>query len=110
MPGRRPGPDRYRNQFIPNIGKTPMYLKVDQFISNAKDNFRRQQIGSWVESETCARTDIFGKIAQRFSTYSIRLTANGVESRRAGINAIQLIKVNDSWLISAVAWDKETES
>jgi len=95
---------------ISNNGKEPVFLTVRQFIEGAKENFKKQGIASWNEYEICAKTEMFGKVAHRFSTYKIRLIANGQESYRTGINAIQLIKQNNSWIITSVAWDKETQT
>jgi hypothetical protein len=94
---------------IPAVGAQPLFLTVDQFISGAKENFQKQQITVWEEYETCSRTEVFGKVAHRFSTYKIRLVANGKESLRNGINAFQLIKQHNVWLITSVAWDRESQ-
>jgi hypothetical protein len=92
---------------ISNVGKEPRFATTSEYISVSKATFRQQQITTWEEQEVCSRTEIFGKVAQRFSTYNIRIIANGKENLRSGINAIQLIKQNDTWLITSVAWDKE---
>jgi len=92
---------------ISNVGKEPQVWTASQYISGAKEAFSKQQITLWEEQEVHARTDIFGKVAQRFSTYKIRLIAHGMESLREGVNAIQLIKQNGTWLITSVAWDKK---
>lgn len=95
---------------ISNVGKEPQFFAVKQYVESAKENFKKQEISSWNESEICAKTELFGKVAQRFSTYKIRLVSNGKESFRTGINTIQLIKQNNKWLITTVAWDKESQT
>lgn len=95
---------------ISNVGKEPQFFTVKQYIESAKENFEKQQISTWNESEVCATTELFGKVAHRFSTYKIKLVSNGQESYRTGINAIQLIKQDNRWLITTVAWDKESKT
>jgi hypothetical protein len=95
---------------ITTIGKEAQFFTVDQYIEGAKKNFVKQQISAWDENELCAKTDVFGKVAQRFSTYKIKLVSNEKESIRTGINAMQLIKQNGKWIITVVSWDKETET
>ena len=36
--------------------------------------------------------------------------ADGKETTRSGINAIQLIKEDDKWLIASVAWDRVSDT
>jgi hypothetical protein len=76
----------------------------------AKENYSKQGISDWEEREVFAKTEVFGKIAQRFSTYQIRFTAKGKETVRRGINAIQLIQQGVKWYITSLAWDRQSET
>jgi len=78
-------------------------------VVNAKRGLKKQQFSTRDEHELCANTDIFGKVAHRFSTYKIPIVANGKERAMTGINAIQLIKQSNQWLITSIAWDKESD-
>ena len=91
---------------ISNIGEAPEFSTVKEWVLNAKQGLKKQQFSIREEYELCANTQIFGKVVQRFSTYKIRIVANRVERGITGINAIQLIKQNNQWLITSVAWIK----
>jgi hypothetical protein len=94
---------------ISNIGEAPEFSTIKEWVVNAKQGLKKQQFSIREESELCAKTEIFGKVAQRFSTYKIRIVANKKEREITGINAIQLIKQNNQWLITSIAWDKENQ-
>jgi hypothetical protein len=95
---------------ISAAGDKPYFWTVQQYVQLAADNFKKQKMETWGEQETCSQTHIFGKIAQRFSTYKILYVAGGAETIRSGINAIQLIKENSKWLIASVAWDRASDT
>jgi hypothetical protein len=95
---------------ISNAGEKPTTWTIQQYVQLANDNFKSQQMESWDQEETCAQTHVFGKIAQRFSTYKITYVAAGTEIKRSGINAFQLIKEGGKWVIASVAWDRASET
>jgi len=95
---------------ISAVADKPFFWTVQQYSQMAEDNFKKQKMEVWGEQETCSQTHIFGKIAQRFSTYKILYVADGKETTRAGINAIQLVKENGKWLITSVAWDRVSDT
>jgi hypothetical protein len=95
---------------ISATGNKPFFWTVQQYAQIAEDNFKKQKMEAWDEQETCSQTHIFGKIAQRFSTYKIIYVAGGKETRRSGINAIQLIKENGKWRITSVEWDRASDA
>jgi len=64
---------------------------------------------SFSEREVAERTEIFGKIAHRFSTYEARFNPDDPEPLAIGINSIQFIKVGDSWHVSSLIWNDEGE-
>ncbi|HEX2608318.1 MAG TPA: hypothetical protein VHK91_13105 [Flavisolibacter sp.] len=82
---------------------------VEAYVTGSNQNLRTQQIQTWQERELHAQTDVFGTIAQRFSTYEIRFTTAGKEVIRRGINAIQLVQRNGSWRVHSIIWDRERE-
>jgi len=95
---------------ISAVGDKPFFWTVRQYAQLAEENFKKQKMEVWGEQEICSQTNFFGKIAQRFSTYKILYVADGKETKRSGINAIQLIKENDKWLIASVAWDRASDT
>ena len=92
---------------IANFTGKPMQWTVISFIAFMKESVSKQSIIARQETELFERTDVFGNIAQRFSTYSIQFTTKDKVEQRRGINAIQLLKVEGQWLISAIIWDTE---
>lgn len=95
---------------ISAIGDKPYFWTVQEYAQLAEDNFKKQKMETWDEEEICSQTQVFGKIAQRFSTYKIIYVAGGRETVRRGINAIQLINEGGKWLIVSVAWDRENNT
>ena len=95
---------------IANVGEIPEFSTVKQFIDGAKESWKKFQVTVRNEHEVCAKTEIFGKIAHRFSTYKIRIIAKGRERYISGINTIQLIKQNNRWVITDIAWDGESQT
>jgi len=93
---------------ISNAGTQTLVWKVQQYIEGVRQNFTSQELSVWDEVEVCATTEIFGKIAHRFSTFNVRVLSRGEESFRAGINSFQLVKQPDGWKITTVCWDRET--
>lgn len=94
---------------ISAAGDTPYVWTVQEYAQMAEDNFKKQKMEVWSEQETCSQTHSFGKIAQRFSTYKVLYVADGQETMLSGINAIQLVKENDKWLITSVEWDRASD-
>jgi hypothetical protein len=84
-------------------------LTIDQFVDAIDQQLSAGSLKSFSEREIAAKTEIFGKIAHRFSTYEARFDPDDAEPLSIGINSIQLIKVEDSWLVSSIAWNDETE-
>lgn len=95
---------------IGNVGTTPEFSTVKQFVDGAKESWKKFQVTARNEYELCAKTEIFGKIAHRFSTYKIQIIAKGRERYTSGINTIQLIKQNNRWVITNIAWDGESQT
>lgn len=61
------------------------------------------------EREISHRTEVFGNVAQRSSTYVKSGIMNGVPFETRGAKVFQLINTSRGWRISAVAWDDERE-
>lgn len=58
------------------------------------------------EREVARRTEWFGHIAQVFSTYEVRLKADGPVVRR-GINSFQFVHDGDRWRLLSALWEGE---
>jgi hypothetical protein len=96
-------------RLIANFGASPQVWTVDEYIASVQDNVSKQGITAIGEKEIFGKTDVFGKVAQRLSTYQIVFTTKEKAISRTGINFIQLIQVNGRWKISSLAWDRESD-
>jgi hypothetical protein len=108
-PGEKRDFDRMRAMFAPgatmkSIG--PKGLRggsVEDYIAHnaailEKEGFTERELGRRVEQ--------WGKLATVWSAYDGR-TANGSFHER-GINSIQLVKIDGTWLVASILWQEET--
>jgi len=104
--------DSIRTSFIPQAQlmnfrtDSLQVLTLDQFIDAYKNFVKDAGIKSFYEKEVFGKTDQFGKIAQRMSTYASYInTMNTVGER--GVNSFQLVKTPKGWRVSSIIWDVE---
>ena len=97
------------SRLIANFGVTPQLWTTHQYIESVRSNVVKQGMSAVEEKEIYGKTDFFGKVAQRLSTYEIRFKFKEKETVRTGINLIQLIKTGGGWKINSVVWDRESE-
>lgn len=114
--GGKPALDKLRNLFIPegkltnNNDDPPVVMSVDQFINTFNQQLSSGTLKSFYEGEISSRTELFGRIAHRFSTYEAKFNLGTSEQLAIGINSIQLIKTKGSWLVTSIVWNDETEN
>jgi hypothetical protein len=77
---------------------------VEGFIADARIAYAEE--GFW-EREIAGRTEIFGNVAHRFSSYESRVGTVESEPVGRGINSLQLVRWAGRWWISSIAWDVE---
>jgi len=113
--GRKPDLVKMKSLFIPdaklvnNNGPRPVVLTVDQFRAVHLDRLLSGIIMSFEEKEVRHVTEIFGKIAHRFSTYETRFDLTDPRPFRVGINSIQFVKQGAHWLVASLVWNDQTE-
>lgn len=95
-------------QLIANTGEEPFFLTVKQYIDGTIPESKKEHLTVFEMNETCSKTEIFGKIASRFSTYKLHAKTVLMDYNTAGIYSMQFIKQHNKWLITSVAWDKES--
>lgn len=78
---------------------------VDGFVADARLAYRSE--GFW-EREIAGRTERFGGVAHRFSSYESRIGSPNSEPVGRGINSIQLVRSGGRWWIASVVWDTES--
>jgi hypothetical protein len=114
-PGERPPLHTLPSMFIPegfmvnNDNSLPVIMTVGTFTEFYKEQIAEGSFQSFYETEINSKTDIFGKIAQRFSTYKAGFDINGQEPIAVGINSIQFIKIESVWKVTCMTWTNQTD-
>ena len=114
--GSHPPVERLKELFIPtanmirNDGASPEVMTVDDFIKLYTERTSDGTIKSFYEDELKHITEIFGTIAQRFSTYETKFDLTNSEPFSIGINSIQFIKIGKSWKISSLVWNNQNNT
>lgn len=78
---------------------------VHAYIERTQAMIDAGNLGTFEERELVRRTEVFGDIAQVFSSYE--RSADGGPVVR-GINSMHLVKDGVRWWIAAIAWTDET--
>ncbi len=112
--GESPDLVRLRGLFIEkgiliNNNDDPLIFTIDSFVDAIDYQISAGSLKSFSEREIAERTEIFGNIAHRFSTYEARFDPDDAEPLTVGINSIQLVKVGESWLVSCLVWNDERD-
>lgn len=93
-------------QFINANLDAPMFLDVRTFAGVLQRQIEEHSIPQLFTQEISHRTQIFGKIAQRFSVFANKIEFDGQPTTR-GVNSIQLICAKGNWLIQSISWYNE---
>jgi hypothetical protein len=107
--------DNIRSLYLPGARLIPTGVRA-----NGEHGLRILDIEGWIEGarplfadkdfyevEVARRMDVFGNIAQAFSTYECRWEPEG-EAFMTGINGLHLLQRDGRWWIVTVFWDNET--
>jgi hypothetical protein len=111
--GGAPQYDRIRDVFvhegllIKNSGEAPEISGLDAFIAPRQELFDAGRLTSFEEVEVAARTETFGNVAHRLSTYEKRGVQDGAAFSATGIITTQFIATPAGWRMTAMAWDDE---
>jgi len=110
--GQKPHYDSIKDYFIPQaqlinfIEDTAQILSIDDFVRAFKAYIDSSKIQTFKEQEIYGRTDQFGNIAQRISSYKTYINSLDIVKER-GVNSFQLIKTPQGWKVSSIIWDVE---
>ncbi len=113
--GESPRFGEIKNYFIPQAqlinfrGDTAQITGIDRFTDLYKQFITGNHISLFYEEELFGRTEQFGRIAQRISTYKTYLNRMDTVEER-GVNSFQLIKTKTGWKVSSIIWDVEKPS
>ena len=87
----------------------PVIYDLDEFIAPRDRLLGDGSLVGFVEEELAERTEIFGRIAQRFTTYRKRGIASGTAFEARGMKTFQFIETPAGWRICGLAWDDERD-
>jgi len=111
--GGRPDYSRIHELFIEggllikNSADPQDVSRVDEFIALRQALVEAGHLTSFEEAELEHRTDIFGRVAHRLSTYVKHAVMDGAPSEIRGVISTQFVQTSTGWLISSMAWDDE---
>lgn len=113
--------DRFRSLFLPDARMIPSteqrggefsVLTVEEFIdwidgwAAENDPIGGPNDQGFVEEQVAVDIEVYGDIAQAFSTYQKHIWESD-EIQGRGINSFNLVKNSGRWWIASVAWDEE---
>ena len=111
--GGAPQYERIRDLFvregllIKNSGDEPEISGLDAFIAPRQELFDSGRLTFFEEVEVAARSEAFGNVAHRLSTYDKRGIQDGVAFEATGIITTQFIATPTGWRMTSMAWDDE---
>ena len=85
-------------------------MSVEDFISSFNTRIDAGEFIEFREYEIKKKIEMFGGIAQVFSTYETDFETPGGKLNARGINSIQLMEMNDGWKVVTIFWYNEDES
>lgn len=107
--------DALRRVFLPDAvivrtcGGEPAVYAVDSFINPRQALLSGGTLVEFSEWELRGHTEVFGDIAQHFSSYAKTGVQDGAPFTGRGMKTLQLVRTTDGWRISAAAWDDERD-
>jgi hypothetical protein len=113
--GAKPFYDSIKYCFIPQAQlinyrtDTAQVTSIGQFVDAYKQFMEGNHIVLFAEEEIAGRTEQFGRIAHRISTYQTYINSMDSLPER-GVNSFQLIKTPAGWKVSSIIWDVERPS
>lgn len=110
--GEEPRYDSIKNYFIPKAhlislrGDSMQVMSLDQFVYLYRTFIQSDSVTMFHEKEIYGKTEQFGNIASRISTYKTYLNTMDKPEER-GVNSFQLVKTPQGWKVSSIIWDVE---
>jgi hypothetical protein len=95
---------------INNSFSRPVVFTADSFTQTLESQIAEGTLKQFMQRELYAKTEVFGKVAQRISVYEYSFSDYQTDNLPRGINYIQFIQTDDSWLITSMAWADENEN
>jgi hypothetical protein len=111
--GERPAYNKITELFIEsgllikNSGPVPEISNVAQFIKPRQASVDAGELTRFHEAEIAEVTEVFGNVAQRFSSYVKSGVLKGASFEARGMISTQFIQTPEGWRMSSMAWDDE---
>ncbi len=112
-PGERPRYETLHDLFIEGgrlintSSGIPEISTVEQFIAPRQAMVDTGVLTSFREAEAHATTEVFGNVANRFSSYDKSGVRDGAAFAARGMIMTQFVRTPNGWRISSMAWDDE---
>ena len=109
--------NRFRSLFHPDARLIPTGKNVDTGVVAVRmltpDEYEKLvepvfAMDGFYEREIARHVDMFGNIAQVFSTYESKRSPKDVKPFARGINSFQLLNDGKRWWVISIYWDGET--
>ncbi len=94
---------------VKTCGNRPEVYDLRAFVEPRERLLRGGELTDFEEEEVRERTSIMGYVAQRFSIYRKAGVFRGQPMQARGVKAMQFVRANGVWKLSAVAWDDERD-
>jgi len=94
---------------VKNSGPRPEICNLQQFIDPRQASVQAGKLTSFHEAEISHKTELFGNVAHRFSTYVKSGTLNEVRFEARGMISTQFVRTPDGWRVSSMVWDDERQ-
>ena len=94
---------------VRTCGSQPAVYDVESFIAPRRALLTSGGLTQFREWEVSERTELFGSIAHRFSSYAKSGLQDGISFSARGMKTLQFIRTAQGWRISAAAWDDERD-
>jgi hypothetical protein len=110
--GGAPDYGRIRGLFVDGgiLVRTPDGpVDVEGFIAPRQATFESGALTEFSETELSFATETFGRVAHRMSGYGKSGVLNGEAFSTRGVISTQFVLTEETWRISAMAWDDERE-
>jgi len=94
-------------RLIKSSGDAPEISTVDEFVAPRQQLVDSGELTSFEEVEIAHRSEVFGNVAHRLSSYAKRGESGGAAIDARGVIFTQFVRTPDGWRMSAMAWDDE---
>ena len=111
--GQRPNMYKLKAYFLPkglliNYNEDlPLILPINQFVAHFEKQVEEGGLPCLEDREVKSDTKIYDRIAHRFSFYEARFRPTDEKPFAVGVNSIQLIKLENDWKVSIMAWNDD---